>query len=159
MGRFIAVVLGIVTFIVLIYGAKKFMEGRHHRETAVPQFIGPQPERKGTTPSDQRQYAMLQKADFWEPSHHLAADWLRQEFGFTAGAGTDARFQAVGAFWTRWRIQRQADFVLRLADNSNAEPMSRKQFFALIETMKGLCAAAKDGRLALLVDGKNVRQS
>jgi len=43
MGRFIAVVLGIVTFLVLLYGAKKFLEGRSHLETAVPALLGPPP--------------------------------------------------------------------------------------------------------------------
>jgi hypothetical protein len=157
MGRFIAIVLGIVTLIVLIYGAKKFMEARHHFETTVPQLLGPQLVAKGTMPSEQRQQALLRHGDFREPSRHLANAWLQQEFGVTPGA--NARFHAEGFFWWRWRLQRQADFVLRLTRNAGAARMSRPQFFALVKTLKELSAAAKGGRLALLADGKNVRQS
>ena len=158
MGRFIAIVLGIVTLIVLIYGARKFMEARHHFETTVPQMLGPQLAANGAAPSEQRQQALLRHGDFWEPSHHLAVEWLRQEFGVTPGAGIDARFHAEGFLWSRWRMQREADVVLRLARNDGVAPMSRHQFFVLVETLKELSAAAKDGRLALLVDGKNVRK-
>ena len=157
MGRFIAIVLGIVTFIVLIYGAKKFMEARHHFETAVPQLLGPIPVVKGAAPSEQRQQALLRTGDFGEPSRHLAAEWLRQEFGITPGV--NARFHATGFFWSRWGLQRQADLVLRFARNAGAARMSRQQFFALFESLNGLSVAANDGRLALLVDGKNVRQA
>jgi hypothetical protein len=160
MGRFIAIVLAIVTFIVLIYGVKKFMEGRHHFETKVPILLGPSPVAK--TPSEERQQAILRMGDFWEPSRRLALDWLRHEFDITPDrwlAGIDARFQANGGFWSRWRLKRQADFILQLARTANGARLSRHQFFVLVETLRELGAAVKDGRLALLVEGKNVKQA
>ena len=66
--------------------------------------------------------------------------------------------KASGAFWSRWRLKRQADLVLQLARTANGARLSRHQFFVLVETLRELSAAIKDGRLALLVEGKNVRQ-
>jgi len=54
--------VGIVTFLVLLYGAEEFLEGRSHLETAVPALLGPPP--TGNAPNEQRQQAVMRKADF-----------------------------------------------------------------------------------------------
>jgi hypothetical protein len=157
LGRFTAIVLAIVTFIVLIYGVKKFMEGRHHLETTVPILLGPPPAAK--TPSEEREQALLRQGDLWEPSRRLVHDWLHQEFAVPPNrwlAGIDARFQASGGFWARWRLQRQADSILHLARSTKCARLSRDQFLALIETLRELSTAVKDGSLALFVKGNDV---
>jgi hypothetical protein len=161
-GRLIGILLGLVTFGVLLYGAKKFLAGRHHIETAVPALLGPQPAPASSAPSQQRQQAMLRQREFWEVSRQLVLDWFRQEFDVTPDrwrADVDARFHVEEPFWSRWSLQRRANEMLRLARSAAPVTVSRHQFFVLVETLKELSGALKDGRLALLVEGKNVRQS
>jgi hypothetical protein len=89
-------------------------------------------------------------------------EWFRQEFDVTPNrwlAGVDARFHVEDFFWSRWRLQGQADYVLRLARAPGPVRVSRPQFFGLVEGLKKLSGALKDGRVALLVEGKNVRRT
>jgi len=155
MPRFVAIVAGgIVTFLVLLTGAKKFMEGRHHYETAVPQVArrAACAERKR---SEQRAYAILQKGRF-----RAAVASARRRLAAAGVRASRRRRCAIpsrGIHLVALAPATAGDFVLHLARNAGVAPRSRKQFFALVESLKGLTAAAKDGRLALLVDGKNVR--
>jgi hypothetical protein len=161
-GRVVAVLAGLVTFVVLLYGAKKIIAGRHHVETAAPSLIAPQPVISATDPMEQRQQALLRQGDFWDESRQLVREWFRREFDVAPNrwlAGVDAKFHVEGSFWSRWRLQRQADYVLRLARAPGLMRVSRPQFFALVEGLKQLTGALKDGRVALLVEGKNVRQT
>jgi hypothetical protein len=161
-GKIVAVLAGLVTFVVLLYGAKKILAGRHHVETAVPSLIGPQPAMSATDPMEQRQQALLRQGDFWDESRHLVLEWFRREFDVTPNrwlADVDAKFHVEGSFWSRWRLQSQADHVLRLARAPGLMRVSRRQFFALVEGLKKLTGAMKDGRVALLVEGKIVRQT
>jgi hypothetical protein len=159
-GRVVAVLAGLVTFVVLLYGAKKIMAGRHHVETAVPSLIGPQPAMSATDAMEQRQQALLRQGDFWDESRQLVLEWFQREFDVTPNrwlAGVDAKFHVEGFVWSRWRLQRKADYVLRTARASGPMRVSRPQFFALVESLKELTGALTDGRVALLVEGKNVR--
>ena len=161
-GRVAAVLAGLGTLVMLLYGAKKLMTGRHHVETAAPRLIGPEPAMSATEPLAQRRQALLRQGDYWEESRQLVLDWFRHELDVTPhrwSAGVDARFQIEGFFWSRWRLQEQADKVLRLARAAHPWRVRRLQFFALVEALKELTSALKDGRVALLVGGKNVRQS
>jgi hypothetical protein len=136
------------------------MAGRYHVETAVPNLIGPRPVMSATDATEQRQQALLRQGDFWDESRHLVLEWFRQEFGITPHrwvAGVDVRFHVEDLFWSRWRLLSQADYVLRLARALGPIRVSRSQFFGLVESLKKLSGALKDGRLALLVEGKNVR--
>ena len=160
-GKVVAVLAGLVTFVVLLYGAKKIMAGRYHVETEVPILIGPQPAMSATDPTEQRQQALLRQGDFWDESRHLILEWFRLEFGVTPHrwvAGVDVKFHVEDLFWSRWRLQSQADYVLQLARALGPIRVSRSQFFGLVDGLKKMSGALKDGRLALLIDGKNVRQ-
>jgi hypothetical protein len=159
MARLIAIVLALVTFGLLIFGLRKLMAGRHHLETKAPTLLGPAP--PGRTPSEERSQALLRQGDFRSAVRRLALDWLQQEFDVTPDrwlTSIDAGFQATGPVWSRWRLEQQANAVLDLARSADGSRQSRHQFFVLVETLRALSAAVKDGRLALLVDGKNVRQ-
>jgi hypothetical protein len=161
-GMVVAILFGIITFVVLIYAAKKFMEGRTHVEAKVPSLLGPQPVMSATEPIEQRQRALLRQRDFWEEARFLVLKWFRQEFDVTPHrwhAEVNAAFQAEGFWWSRSALRRQANFVLRLARDPEKTPISRHDFFVLLETLRALTAAVQDGRLALLVEGKNVRQT
>jgi hypothetical protein len=160
--RFIGILLGLTTLIVLLYGTKKFLAGRYHLETAVPQLLGPQPAPPLAAPLEQRQQAMMRQGDFWEASRHLALEWFRQEFDVTPDqwrGDVQAEFHVEGFFWTRWRLQRVAGAVLQVARTEAPMRMSRHAFFVLAATLRELSQARADGRLTLLVEGKNVRQS
>jgi hypothetical protein len=161
-GKVVAVLAGLVTFIVLLYGAKKILAGRYHVETTVPSLIGPRPVMSATNAMEQRQQALLRQGDFWDESRHLVLEWFRREFDVTPNrwlAGVDSRFHVEDFFWSRWRLQSQADYILRLARAPGPVRVSRPQFFGLVEGLKKLTGALKDGRVALLVEGKNVRQT
>ena len=159
-GVVVAVIFGVVTIMVLLYGAKKFMAGRHHVETAVPSMVGASPPMNTTEPIEQRQQALLRQGEFRTEARQLVLDWLRQEFDVTPDrwrAEVDARFSVTELFWTRGRLQNKADTVLRLA-RLQPPHISRHEFYVLVESLQELSGALKQGRLALLVDGKNVRQ-
>jgi hypothetical protein len=161
-GKVVAVLAGLMTFVLLLYGAKKIMAARYHVETAVPSVIGPRPAMSATDPMEQRQQALLRQGDFWDESRHLVLEWFRQEFDVTPNrwlAGVDARFHVEDFFWSRWRLQSKADYVLRMARAPGPMHVSRSQFFGLVEGLKKLSGALKDGRVALLVEGKTVRQT
>jgi hypothetical protein len=160
-GVVVAVIFGLVTIIVLLYGAKKFIAGRHHLETGVPSIIASVPLMSSTAPIEQRQQAMLRQGEFVTEARQLALAWLRQEFEVMPDRWqpeVDARFAVTASFWTRGRLQRKADAVLRFVRVKPAQ-VSRHGFFVLVEALQELNAAFKEGRLALLVDGKNVRHS
>lgn len=159
-GIVVGILFGVVTFIVLIYAAKKFMEGRHHLETAVPSMVDPEPAMSALAPSEQRQDALLRQRDFWDEARFLVLQWFRHELNVTPQRwrpDVDAEFIAEGFFVFRWRLQNQADEMLRLARSTEPMRLPRSQFFRLVESLKELTAALRDGRLALLVEGKNVR--
>ena len=105
---------------------------------------------------------MMSKTDFHEESRHLALAWFRAEFDVTPErwrSDVRAEFRVKSSLWTRRRLQRRADEVLHLARSKDVRRISRHQFFVLIETLRELSGARKDWRLALLIEGKNVRQT
>jgi hypothetical protein len=160
--RVIGVLIAIATFGLLIYGAKKFMEGRFHHETGVPRMVGAAPPLgPGLRRGQQRQLALFDLPDAAEECKQLVHAWMRAEFGVGAQqwtADTPVEFRLAGAWWPRWRLQRRANEVLPLARNSAMAPVSRGQFSRLIESLTELTEARAAGRLILLVDGKSVRQ-
>jgi hypothetical protein len=161
LGRVVAILAGIGTFVLLLYGLKKFRSARSHVETAVPALLGPQPTMYAAAPAEERQQAILRQPDFWEEARFLVLKWFRQELEVTPHhwrAGVDARFRVAGSFLSHWRLSRRANHVLRLARFPDRRRVSRHDFFVLIETLRELSSALNDGRLALLVEGKNVRQ-
>jgi hypothetical protein len=161
-GRVVGVLLALATFGLLLYAAKKFLEGRVQRETGVPRMVGAAPPLgPGLRRGQQRQLAFYQQADSAKESKQLVSAWLKAEFGVQPEqwpADAVAAFQASGFVWTRWPLQRQADDVLRIVRGAGLVPVSRGQFSRLVETLANLSEARVNGRLALLVDGKNVRQ-
>lgn len=162
LGRTIGVLIAIVTFGVLFYGAKRFLEERFHLETGVPRMVGtapPLPSRMKRRP--ERQKALHAQRDCAEESCALTRYWLQCEFGILAAdwpAQAAVRLQASGGFWSRFGLQRRADEVIRIVRAGGSAPMSRRQFARLLATLTALSEAHGSGRLALLVDGKNVRQ-
>jgi hypothetical protein len=161
-GRFIAIVVGIVSILVLFYGMKKLTEARHHLDTAAPSLVGVAPAPHPVAPIAERSQAKLRKGEYAEEARQLAVEWLRVELGVAPEAlPADARdmFAAKGFFWQRWRLLRQAKFVFMQARSVATAPVPRREFFALVESLRALSAALKDGRLVLLHSQKDVRQA
>jgi hypothetical protein len=156
--RLLQILLGVVTFVLLLYGAKKFMEGRYQLETAVPRMVGPQVALGPRAPQiEQRHHALFRQADLGREARMLSQAWLRQEFGIEIER--PAEFHVQGFFWGRGRLCRQAEFVLTLAQSASPIPMTRREFARLLRTLPRLSGEIRAGRLALLVAGKNVRQT
>ncbi len=158
----VALLVGLMTLAALGYGAKKLADGRCRFEAVAPSMVGvPQP--AGPTASiEERHQALLRKGDLGAEARHLLLEWFHTELDVTPErwlAGVQAKFEAGGLLLARWRLQRQADFALSLARSAELPRVSRHQFFALVESLKELSRALQAGRLALLVEGKNVRQS
>ncbi|HZZ79068.1 MAG TPA: hypothetical protein VFE62_11145 [Gemmataceae bacterium] len=158
--RTIGVILAFVTFGLLLYGAKKFMDGRYAREATVPLMAG-----TVATPvsalsrGQQRNLALHRQADASSPAVQMVAAWLRAEFGVVASAGAAVTLQASGFFLFRWRLQRRADWVFALARAPGTTTVTRHQFASLVAILPELSAAVASGRLTLLVDGKIVRHA
>ena len=143
MSTFIAIVLGIVTSVFLLYGVKKVLAGRYHVEPAV----------SASLPLDeQRLQAFLRQDDFKGSSHQVAFEWFEQEFGVAPAPGM--RLKASGFVFGRGQLQRQADRVLEIARSTNSAAESRDEFYALIEAIRTLSIAVRDGELTLLADEK-----
>jgi hypothetical protein len=160
-GRVVAIIAGLVTFALLLTGARVFMARRHHLETTVPSLGGPQAPMTATAPLEQRQQALMRQGNYWDEARYVTLEWFRHELDVLPNrwlAGVNARFHAEGFFWTRRRLQREADYVLRLARSTDRLRVSRHEFFVLLETLREMSVALKAGRLALHVEGKNVRQ-
>jgi hypothetical protein len=158
--RIVMIVFALTSFVFLLYGLKKFMESRHQPETAVPRMIGTPPAATDTG-AEERKRAVLRQADYWQASRTLVRDWFQREFAISADRwqpGFDASIQGTGFFWSRWRVQGHAARVLRLANAVKPTHMSQREFRLLIEALRELTYAIRDGTAALLVNGKPVRQ-
>ncbi|MSQ97107.1 MAG: hypothetical protein EXR98_21490 [Gemmataceae bacterium] len=162
LGRFIAILVALATFVLLIYGAKKMLEGRVHVESAVPSMVGLLPVPNPAAPAQERSQARLRHRDYVTECRQLALEWLRLEFDVTPErwqAGMHAEFTVQGSFWGRWTLHRQTALVLRLARGPDSMRVSRHQFFLLAEALRDLTEARHEGRLALLVGGEEVGRS
>jgi len=159
--RFIGLLLALLTFGLLLYGIKKFLERRHSHETSVPIMVGTvATPARALTRGQQRYLALNQQNDASRQASQLACAWMQAEFGVTPDAlpaGSAITLQTSGFFLFRWGLQSKADGVLALARAPESLLVSRRQFAALVADLPGLSAAIASGRLALLVDGKNVR--
>jgi hypothetical protein len=157
--RVIAILIALGTFVLLLYGAKKFLEARYARETAVPIMVGEATPLPATPPrSRQRRLALHRQKDASSPARMLVHAWLRAEFGVEPGqwsVATRVELQANGFLLTRWTLQRQTDLVVTLA-RSAAGPLTRHDFAALVMALPELSRAVQEGRLTLQVDGKPV---
>jgi hypothetical protein len=126
-------------------------------------MVGVQPGVAEAPPrGEQRRRALFRQGDPWEETRTLIAQWLHSVFGVTpedwAAAGAAAEFRAAGILGSGWGMQRQADHVLELLRGAGPMKVSRGDFALLVETLPALSRAAQEGRLALLLDGKEVRQ-
>jgi hypothetical protein len=157
----LSVLFAAVTFLLLLYGAKKLMEGRYLLETAAPRMVGATTALGPAAPAvKQRQSALFRQTNLGNEARLLARAWFRQEFGMEPEQWTpDARmeFQVQGWSWGRWSVRRQADRMLRLAASADVAPMTQHQFAGLLRVMPRLSAARRGGRLTLLAHGKPVR--
>jgi hypothetical protein len=149
--------------VLLLYGAKKVLEGRSAPDTAVPRAVGAATASERIPPrSLQRQAAMHQQKDAWEEARLLADLWLQSACGIgvdEAGPEHLIDIQVSGSIWSRWRLRRHANFLLELIHSAEPFEVSRSQFAAFVRALPVLCKAVHDGRLALLLDGKEVRKT
>ncbi|MBI2804484.1 MAG: hypothetical protein HYX68_05805 [Planctomycetes bacterium] len=161
LGRIVAILVGVVTFFLLLYGAKKLMDARGRLEPTVPVAVGAASAPVSPDALAERKQALLLKRDYFTECRQLALEWLRVEFNVTPErwhAQIAAEFSVQGLFWPPWKLRRQAALVLRLACGNGVSGASRREFFLLVEALRDLSAAREEGRVALIVEGKNVRQ-
>lgn len=152
LGRFVAILAALATFGLLIYGTKKFLEGRAHVDTAVPSMVGLLPARNPAGPMQERSHARLRKTNYVAECRQLARDWLHAEFQVAPDrwqAAGQAELAVRGGWWSARRLRRQGAFVLRLARAADAAQATRHEFFLLAEALRDLTAARHQGRLAL----------
>jgi hypothetical protein len=162
-GRVVPILATVATCLLLVYGGKKFLDGRFARDHGTPRMVGapiavcPAPPR-----GQQRQQALLHENDPWEDARSLIEQWLLRDFGVTpedwATAGGAAEFRGTG-WLDGWRLQRRAERVLAMLRRLGPGKVSRRDFAFLLNRLPGLSAAAQEGRLTLFLDGKEVRKS
>ena len=156
----LSVLFAAVTFLLLLYGAKKLMEGRFHLETVVPRMVGEAMLASSVRPVEQRQGALFRQANLGNEARLLARAWFRQEFDIEPkqwNLDSQMAFHIKGWFWGRGSLQRQADRVLQLARTAEVAPMTRREFARLWHSLPRLGDARRAGRLALAVRGETVR--
>jgi hypothetical protein len=161
MERILTVLFVSITCGLLLYGAKKFLQGRALPDLAAPRMVGKlQPGAASATPLAQRRAAKLQQANFLKDAQRLARAWLQREFALDTSAWTPsirAELQVTG-FWGSGALQKHGALVLGLARLEPRLPLDRHQYAAFIAGLKDLVAALREGRITLLIDGKNVKQ-
>lgn len=151
--------IGVVTCLTLLYGAKKFMDGRTMNDTAAPRMVGgAMPTQSTETRDSQRQKALYRQQDASSEAMLLARHWLAVEFGISSDqciAGALA-IQVSGFFWTRGSLQRQVDLLVQVACAAPPNEMSRSEFASLVRSLTRLSRAHRAGRLTLLLPQKEV---
>ena len=161
-GRFIGVILAIATIVLLIYGTRKLLASRESADFGRGPTVNPTTARVDGVPLDkQRRQALLRGWDFAGEAKVLAADWVREVFGVTPNTWHDsvkAEMRVSVNYWSS-QLQKDADWVLQLASSRPPAPMTRADFMRLMQVLRQLSVADRDGRIVLLVDGKNVRQT
>jgi hypothetical protein len=151
---------GLGTCLLLFYGAKKFMDARNVHDVGVPRMVGAP---VAASPADvrarQRQRALERREDAGQAARLLCQQWLAAEFGITpeqCTADGAVSLRIAGLFWTRWMLQRHADFVVRLVCEADPKPVSRSEFKALVRALPRLSRAHRAGRVTLFLGGKGV---
>jgi hypothetical protein len=157
----LSVLLAGVTFLLLLYGAKKLLEGSSVLETAAPRMVGATTVLGPVVSAiKQRQNALFRQGNLGNEARLLARAWLRQEFGVEPERWTSEPLldlQLKGWFWGRWSVQQQASRIVQLASALAVAPMTTRQFAGLLRVLPRLSSALHNGRLVLLAQGKPVR--
>ncbi len=163
--RLLAIFLGVATLALVLYGAKKLLQGRHTAETTVPIMVGAPVLIDVVTPALARhRQAMLGKNDYGELATTLIRDWFLSKFDIAPaqwriGVHTEFKFPGAGFFWPHRHLQTHAKLVLRLAAGPTSLSVSRAEFFQLVDALRHLSRALDDGQATLFIDGKTVRHT
>jgi hypothetical protein len=155
----VQLMMGIGTCLLLLYGAKKFLDGRTIRETGVPLMVGIPAGKPAETRAAQRQKALYRQNDASREARMLARQWLITEFKIAPEQLSSASAIAIevsGFSFTRWWLQKHANLVVQFITATESSTVSGTQLARLIRALPRLSKAHRDGRLALLLDGKKV---
>ena len=158
--RLLALMFGATTLGLVIYGLKKLLQARTSPELNAPSVVGvPVIVDVATPAAKERRLAIVRQREFGELARTLVHEWFASEFGLPATTwqpSVDASFEVEGFLWSRWRLQRHAALALKLARAEHS--VSRREFYALIDALRELTTALREGRATLHVAGKTVRQ-
>lgn len=152
----VPLLLTVGTALLLLYGGKKFLEGRHVRDTAVPSLVGAAELAPGGDHGRQR---LLPQKHVWGAAQRLVRQWFQSELGVAPerwSAGIAASFRAPGSFLSSGALLGHAEQALKIA--AAAEPMS-VDLVPLIRSLPALSTALAEGRLTLLLEGKELRKT
>jgi hypothetical protein len=97
----------------------------------------------------QRQRAVLREGNLWEPAHALA----REVFGAAAPSPKPPRFVVRGGWWERWRWQRRAARLWRLA-YGRPVPVPPSRWPGLLRDLDDLRRALADGTVTVATGGE-----
>jgi hypothetical protein len=150
--RTIAVLFAIGTLILLLYGAKKFLDERHLQETMA--LTG-----AATSRFEREKLILTRRADLWEEARFLIREWFQVQFDvaperWTHGAAFDLEVQGLGK--TDPGLERRVGEVMALARAADPVQVTRRDFARLAQSLTLLHQAVNDNQLALLVEGKNI---
>ena len=161
----VAIMLAVATALLALYGGKKFLEGRYASDTAVPRMVGALAgsgiETKAAPRLEQQQQALFRQTDGSETARQLVLQWFSCELGIAPVRWlsiAQAEFRATGSIMTRVFLQGRADYVLRLAHSASPIKVAPADFAALVHALPELSRALEESRLALLLEGKEVRR-
>jgi len=159
----VAYVLSFLVGGLLVYGAKKSLEGRQQVDPAAPRMVGKiAPPTPTAGASQTQQIATLEHANLRREARELVHAWFQQEFGvepefWSESATIQLRVQRY--FWSLGATHGQADLVLRMARVAKSVKVSRHGLVQVASALQDLTIALRAGRVTLLIDGKTVRKS
>lgn len=153
----VALILGVVTLALLLYGARKILAGRYLPDTHVPLAVGPEALTGASDSLMQRRLeASLRQSNFWPEARALAHEWLRAEFAIPAEQDVSVHrgeLQVQGYWWSNRLLRRHVEFVMRLAHGDREFKVSQHDLLQLVKTLQQLSQAIKENHVALLDGG------
>jgi hypothetical protein len=150
--RLAALMLVLGTFVLLVVGAKRVMEGRSVPQAAVPLMVGGSGAAAMAPLMRQRSDALLRQDNFWEPARALVLLWVSEQFSAAA------EVILIGPALQERSLRRTAELVMRLAGADEPIPVTRAEFVGLAEGLPALSQAVRQKRLALQAGEKTLRQ-
>lgn len=114
------------------------IRSRFRHETNVPLLYSSLGRALPETPLvAQREQAMIQQRNLWEPATALARRWF-VKLGVDAATAAEPTFTATGSWWSRRRLLRQLRRLWRLAAGQAARRVTPAELWRLQRELEGL---------------------
>jgi hypothetical protein len=146
----------LLTVSMLVYGAKKLGDQRHHAEAGAALLVGPfTPSSAPAALVQQRYQSQVQRDGLWEDARALARQWFSDTCGM-ALADWDRASDACpdidtrGGWWAARRLRSKAEGLWQLAVQPVPTNLSWQELVRLTSLIQALNQAIREGQLVVV---------